>query len=149
MSEKANGCSRFLDVSCGDNSLLFTLDYSEDFEFLTKNLEIPIDKIAVTVFEGDKDAPRDEESAKRWEELGIKKENIFYLPKKHNWWWAGEEGPCGPDTEIFYIFDKPKCSDNCSPACDCGKYMEIWNNVFMEYNRTGGKLVRRVRQCVP
>ena len=111
------------------------------FEFLTKNLEIPIDKIAVTVFEGDDDAPRDEESANRWEELGIKKENIFYLPKKHNWWWAGEEGPCGPDTEIFYIFDKPKCSPNCSPACDCGKYMEIWNNVFMEYNRKGGKLI--------
>ncbi len=111
------------------------------FEFLTKNLLIPVEKLAVTVFEGDEDAPRDEESAKRWEELGIPKERIFYLPKKHNWWWAGEEGPCGPDTEIFYIFDKPDCSPDCSPACSCGKYMEIWNNVFMEYNRTKEGLV--------
>ena len=102
---------------------------------------IPIEKLAVTVFEGDQDAPRDEVSAKKWEELGIKKENIFYLPKEHNWWWAGEEGPCGPDTEIFYIFDKEKCCEECSPACDCSKYMEIWNNVFMEYNKTKEGLV--------
>lgn len=120
--------------SLGDYFKEESISYS--IEFLTKHLLIPLDKIAVTVFEGDKDAPRDEISAKRWEEVGIKKENIYYLPKKHNWWWAGEEGPCGPDTEIFYIFDKEKCSDDCSPACDCGKYMEIWNNVFMEYNKT-------------
>ena len=106
------------------------------YEFLTKHLDIPNDKIAVTVFEGDEDAPRDVESAKVWEDLGVDKENIFYLPKEHNWWWAGDVGPCGPDTEIFYIFDKPKCSDKCSPACNCGRYMEIWNNVFMEYNKT-------------
>lgn len=120
--------------SLGDYFKEESISYS--IEFLTKHLLIPLDKIAVTVFEGDKDAPRDEISAKRWEEVGIKKENIYYLPKKHNWWWAGDEGPCGPDTEIFYIFDKEKCSDGCSPACDCGKYMEIWNNVFMEYNKT-------------
>lgn len=120
--------------SLGDYFKEESISYS--FEFLTKHLMIPIDKIAVTVFEGDNDAPRDEVSAKKWEELGIKKENIYYLPKKYNWWWAGEEGPCGPDTEIFYIFDKEKCSPDCSPACDCGKYMEIWNNVFMEYNKT-------------
>ena len=120
--------------SLGDYFKEESISYS--FEFLTKHLMIPIDKIAVTVFEGDDDAPRDIVSAKKWEELGIKKENIYYLPKKHNWWWAGEEGPCGPDTEIFYIFDKEKCSPNCSPACSCGKYMEIWNNVFMEYNKT-------------
>ena len=120
--------------SLGDYFKEESISYS--FEFLTKHLMIPLDKIAVTVFEGDDDAPRDIVSAKKWEELGIKKENIYYLPKKHNWWWAGDEGPCGPDTEIFYIFDKEKCSDDCSPACDCGKYMEIWNNVFMEYNKT-------------
>lgn len=120
--------------SLGDYFKEESISYS--FEFLTKHLMIPLDKIAVTVFEGDSDAPRDVISAKRWEELGIKKENIYYLPKDHNWWWAGEEGPCGPDTEIFYIFDKEKCSKNCSPACSCGKYMEIWNNVFMEYNKT-------------
>lgn len=120
--------------SLGDYFKEESITYS--FEFLTKHLMIPIEKLAVTVFEGDENAPRDEVSAKKWEELGIKKENIFYLPKEHNWWWAGEEGPCGPDTEIFYIFDKEKCCEECSPACDCSKYMEIWNNVFMEYNKT-------------
>ena len=80
------------------------------FEFLTSPdyLGIPVENLAVSVFEGDEDAPRDLSSAKKWEELGILKENIFYLPKEHNWWGAGEEGPCGPDTEIFYIFDKEK-----------------------------------------
>ena len=125
--------------SLGDYFKYESIGYS--FEFLGDVLQIPIDKIAVSVFEGDADAPKDEVSAKRWEELGIKKENIFYLPKKNNWWWAGETGPCGPDTEIFYIFDKEKCSNECSPACDCGKYMEIWNNVFMEYNKTTDKIV--------
>ena len=125
--------------SLGDYFKEESIEYS--FEFLTKHLMIPIEKLAVTVFEGDEDAPRDEVSAKKWEELGIKKENIFYLPKDHNWWWAGEEGPCGPDTEIFYIFDKEKCCEECSPACDCSKYMEIWNNVFMEYNKTKEGLI--------
>lgn len=111
-----------------------SIEYS--FEFLTKHLMIPLDKIAVTVYEGDDVVPRDEESANKWRELGIKEENIFYLGKEDNWWSASEEGPCGPDTEIFYIFDKEKCSSNCSPACNCGRYMEIWNNVFMEYNNT-------------
>lgn len=107
------------------------------FDFLTKVLEIPVDKIAVTVFEGDEDAPRDEVSANIWAELGIPRDKIFYLPKKHNWWGpAGQTGPCGGDTEIFIDTGKPACSDNCSPACDCGKYVEIWNNVFMEYNKT-------------
>lgn len=125
--------------SLGDYFKEESIEYS--FEFLTKHLMIPIEKLAVTVFQGDEDAPRDEVSAKKWEELGIKKENIFYLPKDHNWWWAGEEGPCGPDTEIFYIFDKEKCCEECSPACDCSKYMEIWNNVFMEYNKTKEGLI--------
>lgn len=125
--------------SLGDYFKNESIEYS--FEFLTKHLMIPIQKIAVTVFAGDSDASRDEESAKKWEELGILKENIFYLSKEHNWWWAGEEGPCGPDTEIFYIFDKEKCSPSCSPACDCGRYMEIWNNVFIEFNKTKDGLV--------
>lgn len=125
--------------SLGDYFKNESIEYS--FEFLTKHLMIPIDKLAVTVFCGDDEVPRDDVSAKKWEELGIKKENIFYLGKEHNWWCAGEEGPCGPDTEIFYIFDGDKCSDSCSPACSCGKYMEIWNNVFMEYNKTSSSLV--------
>lgn len=106
------------------------------FEFLTseKYLNIPIDRLAVTVFEGDEICPRDEESAKIWENAGIKKENIFYLPKGDNWWALGSGvGPCGPDSEMFYDTGKPKCCETCSPACDCGKYLEIWNDVFMQY----------------
>ena len=78
-----------------------------------------------------------EKTAKLWEQCGIKKENIFYLPKKHNWWGpAGVTGPCGSDTEMFVDTGKPKCGEHCSPACDCGKYLEIWNDVFMEFNKT-------------
>lgn len=109
------------------------------YEFLTsKNyLAISPDRLAVTVFEGDSDCPRDEKTAKLWEQCGIKKENIFYLPKKHNWWGpAGVTGPCGSDTEMFVDTGKPKCGEHCSPACDCGKYLEIWNDVFMEFNKT-------------
>ncbi len=117
------------------------------FEFLTKELGIPTDKLAVSVFAGDDDCARDEVSAKRWEELGIKKENIFYLPKKNNWWGpAGVTGPCGPDTEIFFITDKEKCSDDCSPACDCGRYVEIWNNVFMEFFKNADGTFRPLDQ---
>lgn len=107
------------------------------YEFLTskKYLGLDPDRISVTVFAGDDDAPRDEDSAKVWEECGISKERIYYLPKKHNWWIAGTTGPCGPDTEIFWDTGKPACSDHCDPSCDCGKYLEIWNNVFMQFNR--------------
>lgn len=107
------------------------------YEFLTskKYLGLDPDRISVTVFAGDDDAPRDEDSAKVWEECGIPKERIYYLPKKHNWWIAGTTGPCGPDTEIFWDTGKPACSDQCDPSCDCGKYLEIWNNVFMQFNR--------------
>lgn len=117
--------------SLGDYFKNESIEFS--FDFLTKVLEIPIEKLAVTVFEGDEDAPRDEESAARWQEMGIPKDRIFFLPKEHNWWWAGATGPCGPDTEIFIDTGKPACCDDCSPACSCGKYVEIWNNVFMEY----------------
>ena len=104
------------------------------YELLLERLEFDKDKFAVTVFAGDENCPRDEESAKRWEELGIDKDKIFYLDKKHNWWGpAGMTGPCGPDTEMFIDTGKPKCSETCSPACDCGKYMEIGNDVFMQY----------------
>lgn len=107
------------------------------YEFLTskKYLGLDPDRLSVTVFAGDDDAKRDEDSAKVWEECGIPKERIFYLPKKNNWWIAGTTGPCGPDTEIFWDTGKPACSANCDPSCDCGKYLEIWNNVFMQFNR--------------
>lgn len=105
------------------------------YEFLTGKdyLDIPVSELAVTVFAGDDDAPRDETSAKLWEECGIPKEKIFYLPKKNNWWIAGTTGPCGPDTEMFIDRGFSPCHDGCDPSCDCGKYLEIWNNVFMEF----------------
>ena len=116
------------------------------FEFLTKVLEIPVEKIAVTVFEGDENAPRDEFSAGVWESLGIPKDRIFYLPKEHNWWISGEVGPCGPDTEIFIINDKKCDREDCSPACSCGKYVEIWNNVFMEFNKSADGSFEKLSQ---
>ena len=109
------------------------------FEFLTgKNwLNIPIEKLAVSVFEGDENAPFDEESFNAWKELGISEDRIYKYDKKENWWGTpGETGPCGPDSEMFYITDKEACSPDCQPSCNCGKYVEIWNDVFMIYNKT-------------
>ena len=103
------------------------------FEFLTKELGIPVEKLSVTVFAGDEDCPRDEQAAEAWKKAGILDGHIYYYGKDDNWWIAGEEGPCGPDTEMFYDTGKPACSADCQPSCDCGKYVEIWNNVFMEY----------------
>ncbi len=114
-------------------------DYFKDesiamsFEFLTKELGIPVEKLYVTCFAGDKDCPRDEVAASAWKKAGILDGHIYYYGKSDNWWIAGEEGPCGPDTEMFYDTGKPACSPDCQPSCDCGKYVEIWNNVFMEY----------------
>ena len=103
------------------------------FEFLTKELEIPLERLAVSCFAGDENAPRDEESAKIWENLGIKKERIAFLPKEDNWWGpAGETGPCGPDTEMFYW----KLNDKPAPKVFDAKdknWVEIWNDVFMQY----------------
>ena len=103
------------------------------FDFLTKELQIPVEKLSVTVFAGDEDCPRDEVAAECWKKAGILDGHIYYYGKDDNWWIAGEEGPCGPDTEMFYDTGKPACGANCQPSCDCGKYVEIWNNVFMEY----------------
>ena len=112
------------------------------YEFLTKELGIPSEKISVTCFAGDEDCPRDELTASCWEKAGIPKDRIYYYGKDDNWWIAGEEGPCGPDTEMFYDTGKPKCSPDCQPSCDCGKYVEIWNNVFMEYYKKDGKYTK-------
>jgi alanyl-tRNA synthetase len=109
------------------------------YEFLTSRewLNIDEEKLSVTVFAGDEKIPRDTESARIWEGLGIPKDRIFYLPRKDNWWGPiGSTGPCGPDTEIFYDTGKEPCGSECKPGCSCGKYNEIWNNVFMEYNKT-------------
>ena len=105
------------------------------YEFLTGKdyLDIPVENLAVTVFAGDDDAPRDISSFETWKKCGIPEEKIFFLPKKNNWWIAGKTGPCGPDTEMFIDRGQEKCSEHCDPSCDCGKYLEIWNNVFMQY----------------
>ncbi len=136
--------------SLGDYFKNDSIRYS--FEFLTDEKYLGIDpkELSITVFEGDEDAPRDEESAKIWEELGINPERIFYMPKSDNWWGpAGETGPCGPDTEIFLDTGKPACSDACNPGCDCGKYFEIWNNVFMQYYKNkDGSFTPLERKCV-
>jgi alanyl-tRNA synthetase len=106
------------------------------WEFLTRVLGLDPDRISATVFAGDSDAARDDESAGIWRSLGIPTERIFYLPKKDNWWGpAGQTGPCGPDSEMFYDVGKPACGANCQPGCSCGKYVEIWNDVFMQYNK--------------
>lgn len=120
--------------SLGDYFKKAAINWS--WEFLTSEewLNIPKDKLFFTVFAGDEDAARDEESYSLWLELGVDKEHIFFFPKEHNWWGpAGETGPCGPDTEMFIDTGKPKCSIKCDPSCSCGKYVEIWNNVFMQY----------------
>ena len=103
------------------------------FDFLTNYLHIPVEKLSVTCFAGDEDAARDEVTADCWKKEGIPEDRIYFFGKKENWWIAGEEGPCGPDTEMFYDTGKEACGPDCQPSCDCGKYVEIWNNVFMEY----------------
>ena len=108
------------------------------YEFLTSPEYLGIDpsRLAVSVFAGDDDCPRDTEAAELWEKAGIARDHIFFLPKENNWWGpAGVTGPCGSDTEMFIDNGQPKCSEHCSPACDCGKYLEIWNDVFMQYNK--------------
>ena len=106
------------------------------YEFLTspKYLGIPVERLAVTAFEGDENSPKDTETADLWAKQGMPRDQIFFLPKSENWWALGSGvGPCGPDTEMFYVTDKPKCSPNCNPSCDCGRYLEIWNDVFMQF----------------
>ena len=108
------------------------------YEFLTSDewLGIEKDKLYFTCFAGDEDAPRDMQAYDRWREMGVADDHIFFLGKKHNWWGpAGITGPCGPDTEMFIDTGKPACGPDCNPSCDCGKYLEIWNDVFMEYNK--------------
>lgn len=112
---------------------------SWSFEFLTspQYLGIPVEKLSVTVFAGSDNIPRDDDSASIWKSLGIAEDHIYFLPKEDNWWGpAGETGPCGPDTEMFVDTGKAPCGPDCRPGCHCGKYFEIWNDVFMQYNKT-------------
>ena len=104
------------------------------YELLTEVFEFDRDHLAATVFAGDENAPRDEEGARYREESGFKKENIFYLPAEDNWWGL-EYGPCGPDSEMFFVKDVPDCGPDCKPGCHCGKYTEVGNDVFMQYEK--------------
>jgi alanyl-tRNA synthetase len=108
------------------------------FEFLTSKqyLGFHPDRLSVTVFEGNESVPMDTESVAIWNKLGIPEQRIFALPMKDNWWGpAGQTGPCGPDTEMFIDTGKPSCGAGCRPGCRCGRYFEIWNDVFMQYRK--------------
>ncbi len=109
------------------------------FEFLTSSAYLGFnpDNLYVTVFEGNENVPMDQESINIWEKLGIPSERIFALPMEDNWWGpAGQTGPCGPDTEMFIDTGRSPCGRDCQPGCSCGKYFEIWNDVFMQYEKT-------------
>ncbi len=148
-------CFRTGDIECvGDSSHLtfFEMlgswslgDYFKketirlSYDFLTNKRWLNLDKkrLFVTVFAGDEDAPRDNESCESWRALGVPDDNIFLQAKEENWWGpVGNTGPCGPCTEMFYDTGKPLCDPECKPGCSCGKYFELWNDVFMEYNKT-------------
>jgi len=159
-------CIRTSDIDCvGDAShlTLFEMlgnwslgDYFKEetikmsFEFLTSPqwLNIPIEKLGVTVFEGEDSIPKDDESAAVWKSLGITR--ISYLPREDNWWGpVGTTGPCGPDSEMFYYMGDAPCSDDCKPGCSCNKWLEIWNDVFMQYNKNeSGEYEPLTRKCV-
>ena len=104
------------------------------YELLTEVFQFDRDHLAATVFEGDENAPRDEEGAKYRIESGFKPENVFFLPAEDNWWGL-EYGPCGPDSEMFFVADVPPCGPDCKPGCHCGKYTEVGNDVFMQYEK--------------
>ncbi len=106
------------------------------YEFLTTKLGFDPKDLYVTVFAGEDGIPRDDEAIALWKQQGLPDDHIFPLPREDNWWGpAGTTGPCGPDTEMFIDTGKPKCGPDCRPGCHCGKYIEIWNNVFMQYNK--------------
>ncbi|MBR4412954.1 MAG: alanine--tRNA ligase, partial [Lachnospiraceae bacterium] len=144
------GCVRTNDIdSVGDKSHVTFFEmmgswslgdyFKEDrckwsYELLTEVFGFDADHLAATVFAGDENAPRDEEGAGFRIASGFKKENIYYLGADDNWWGL-EYGPCGPDSEMFYIADVPDCGPDCGPGCSCGKYTELGNDVFMQYEK--------------
>ena len=134
--------------SLGDYFKEEAIEYS--YEFLTKVLGIDPEKISVTVFAGDDEVPRDDIAASKWKSLGIPEERIYYKGREDNWWGpAGETGPCGPDSEMFYDTGRPKCGPDCGPGCSCGKYFEIWNDVFMGYRKEAdGTYHEMERKCI-
>ncbi len=134
--------------SLGDYFKKEAIAYS--YEFLTEILGLDINELSVTVFAGDDEVPRDNTAYEMWRSVGIPEERIYFLGREDNWWGpAGETGPCGPDTEMFIDTGRPPCGDNCRPGCSCGKYFEIWNDVFMGYKKNAdGSYVEMSRKCV-
>ncbi|MFA6410748.1 MAG: alanine--tRNA ligase-related protein [Candidatus Buchananbacteria bacterium] len=156
-------CIRTVDIdNVGDNTHLtfFEMlgnwslgDYWKDqaikmsFDFLTKKLQIPLDQLAVTCFAGEPEnkIPKDEQSAKIWQNLGVKKERIAFLGREDNWWGpAGQTGPCGPDTEMFFWTGKTPAPKNFDPTDKL--WVEIWNDVFMQYNKTAAGNYEELKQ---
>jgi len=116
-------------------------------EWFTRVLGLEQERISVTVFAGDSDAPRDDEAVQVWLDLGIPQERIYYLPKEDNWWGpVGKTGLCGPDSELFYDTGLPEHGPDCRPGCNCGKYIEIGNNVFLHYYKTAEGTFEPFRQ---
>lgn len=148
------GCVRTVDIESVGDPTHFTFfemmgnwslgDYFKkektqwSYDILTKVFGLDGNEICSTVFEGDDAAPRDDETAELLKKVGIKPEHIFYLPKKDNWWeLEGTVGtPCGPDNEWFYPRHNKPCGPNCGPDCGCGRYVEIGNDVYMQYKKT-------------
>jgi alanyl-tRNA synthetase len=116
------------------------------FEFLTEVLALPVDKLAVSVFVGDDDASRDDEAAQTWLKCGIAPERIAYLGKKDNWWAKGDIGPCGPDSEMFYWAGDQLPPENFQESVDNPLWIEIWNDVFMEYHRDAKGVLHQLPQ---
>ena len=128
--------------SLGDYFKKESIEFS--FEFLTKELNIPVEKLAVTVFEGNNDIPRDEVAASVWKSLGIPEERIAYLGVDDNFWIAGDTGPCGGDTEIFYFRSDDEVPEKFEPSDN--RWVEIWNNVFMEYRKNADGTIEELEQ---
>ena len=123
--------------SLGDYFKEDTIRWSLEFLVSPDWLNIPFEKLAISIFKGDDDAPQDTEAAEFWKKLGIPEHKIVYLPKKDNWWGpAGKTGPCGPDTEIFYYANEGNPPEESNPENDENNWIEIWNDVFLQYNKT-------------
>ncbi len=122
--------------SLGDYFKEEAIAYSWEFLTSPEWLGIEKDRLYFTCFAGEEGIPKDTEAAEIWMKQGVDPSHIFFLDRKHNWWGpAGITGPCGPDTEMFIDTGKPACGPDCNPSCSCGKYLEIWNDVFMQYNK--------------
>ncbi len=128
--------------SLGDYFKKESIGYS--FEFLTKVLNIPVERLAITVFAGDEKIPRDEVSAGYWKEKGISEDRIAYLGKDDNFWIAGDSGPCGCDTEIFYFRSDDEIPAKFDPSDE--RWVEIWNNVFMEFYQDENGNISELKQ---